>query len=386
MEASPSSGFWPVTHPAWMTHTRGRKDNPRKYRNRGNGASSLREMALRSCIWNIDNYGEDTLSSVPLYYGTMIYDRLMTGNTLSIRSWLLFKARYQENIRDHYRLTVRGDSSESPKEIPSIAKQLSSLSFETLTFICIRNLPIDMDALWQLMHITSLRVLMLQDSGALRHEVFDLSETVAKPDAGEITDYIVRKWSDAVHDRRHFPNLRVLELQSAGITTGALKSVALFPSLVFCNLIFPSAQFLLDGLGDSPWVPCTHASTQNNSQNFNPSTILARLDIDMHRKMALLYQAALDYVDTSNLATSPKGDLPILSLDYTDPSDQNSSHRNRSMWYLRTSDGCKTLQESLDSTQGRRRRRENDDQFQQGKRKIRASRKKGVDSLLGEFF
>lgn len=60
----------------WLTHTRGRKDDPKTYRTRGMGPPSLKEIAMRSVLWNIDSFDASTIENLEEHFGAIIFDRL----------------------------------------------------------------------------------------------------------------------------------------------------------------------------------------------------------------------------------------------------------------------------------------------------------------------
>lgn len=60
----------------WKRHINGRPTNPQTYRNPVRGASPLRDMALRSCCWNVLLMMPEALEEVGWWYAVMIYQQL----------------------------------------------------------------------------------------------------------------------------------------------------------------------------------------------------------------------------------------------------------------------------------------------------------------------
>ena len=66
----------PSMTPKWKRHINGRPTNPRTYRNPVRGASPLRDMALRSCCWNVLLIMPEALEEVGWWYAGMVYRQL----------------------------------------------------------------------------------------------------------------------------------------------------------------------------------------------------------------------------------------------------------------------------------------------------------------------
>lgn len=60
--------------PAWTTNSRGKRVNPS--RSLQLRCSSLQEMALRACVWNVDNMEPEALKWLGWPYARRLYDRL----------------------------------------------------------------------------------------------------------------------------------------------------------------------------------------------------------------------------------------------------------------------------------------------------------------------
>lgn len=65
-----------VMHAPNLCQTTGKKENPKVYCN-PRGTSSLRSTALRSCIWQIEDFEPSTFDEVPWPLAKIIYDRLL---------------------------------------------------------------------------------------------------------------------------------------------------------------------------------------------------------------------------------------------------------------------------------------------------------------------
>jgi hypothetical protein len=62
--------------PKWTTHSRGRRKNPTMHLHDGPGCSRLHPMALRACIWNVDNMEPEALQWLGWHYAGRLYDEL----------------------------------------------------------------------------------------------------------------------------------------------------------------------------------------------------------------------------------------------------------------------------------------------------------------------
>ena len=60
----------------WPTYSRGRRTDPSTFVHQGSGCSSLQSMALRACIWNVDDMDHETLQALECHYATRVYDQL----------------------------------------------------------------------------------------------------------------------------------------------------------------------------------------------------------------------------------------------------------------------------------------------------------------------
>ena len=62
--------------PTWMYQARNKSVDPSMYRHCRNGASSLQEMALRSCAWNAHLFMPETLQYAGWHYANKVYKHL----------------------------------------------------------------------------------------------------------------------------------------------------------------------------------------------------------------------------------------------------------------------------------------------------------------------
>jgi hypothetical protein len=59
---------------SWMNHVNRKTKDPKTYRSSGKGVTSLREIALRHCVFH--TFDADTFEGVPWHIAEMIYNRL----------------------------------------------------------------------------------------------------------------------------------------------------------------------------------------------------------------------------------------------------------------------------------------------------------------------
>ncbi|KAH8643832.1 succinyl-3-ketoacid-coenzyme a transferase [Alternaria alternata] len=62
--------------PKWTSHSRGRRIDPSKHQRLTPGCDTLQSMALRCCIWNIDNMEPEALQWLRWSYASRLHDYL----------------------------------------------------------------------------------------------------------------------------------------------------------------------------------------------------------------------------------------------------------------------------------------------------------------------
>jgi hypothetical protein len=62
--------------PTWTTQTRGRRDDPKKFAYRSEGCTTLQQMALRACVWHVDDMEPESLQWLGWHYAGLIYRQL----------------------------------------------------------------------------------------------------------------------------------------------------------------------------------------------------------------------------------------------------------------------------------------------------------------------
>ena len=60
----------------WTTQTRGRRDDPKKFVYRSKGCATLQQMALRACIWHVDDMEPESLQWLGWHYAGLLYGQL----------------------------------------------------------------------------------------------------------------------------------------------------------------------------------------------------------------------------------------------------------------------------------------------------------------------
>jgi len=241
---------------SWLTKTRGRLEDPRDYRNPGPGAASLEAMAMRSCLFNFRFFSRATIAQTPEYYCEMIGRRLEEtygaisspsspsltaffsipsilnhpSNMLNLRDWAYLNAR--ANLGDR-KIHVREEKGSYPTLIKDMNVFFGTKSLgDFMTNLSVMQLNIDSEALFQISHITTLRVLMLEHfySPRMDPNVGNIDQFVA------VDDYVIRKWADDAKEHAYLPYLRVLGLRGFKMSYVALQALLGFPGLCIVNL------------------------------------------------------------------------------------------------------------------------------------------------------
>ena len=144
-------------------------------------------------------------------------------DTLTFKSWSVFTSAFPGKLKENYHILIRQHTGE-PSKLSTIGRQVTSLSFDSLTFLCIRGLQITTVNLnTDLLKLTNLAVLVLEQPGG-------------RPDGGE-NDRMIKDWGVSVSTTSSFKKLRVLVLKHFDVSVpGALQGLTNFPALVLCNL------------------------------------------------------------------------------------------------------------------------------------------------------
>lgn len=147
----------------------------------------------------------------------------MHRDTLTFKAWSVFKTAFPGKIEGNYQVLVPQKTGGLGK-IDSIRKQVTSLSFDSLTFLCIRNLQInDVNLNTDLLKFRNLAVLVLEQLRGQR--------------GGGEDDRMIKSWGMSVATKNYFQKLTVLSLKHFDISVPeALKGLTVFPVLVLCNL------------------------------------------------------------------------------------------------------------------------------------------------------
>ncbi|KAF2743704.1 hypothetical protein M011DRAFT_217689 [Sporormia fimetaria CBS 119925] len=181
---------------AW-THHRGRKQNPRRYREPGLGCSSLHETALRCCVWYIDDFVPETFEAVEWGIAERIYQKLKKTDTLTWKSWVLFRTVYRDYVPPTFEVSLyfkpdRHAGSRSSDFISSLGPTVSKITFSCLTLLSIRGIYLKGDDNMSLINVPNLVVLDLA-----QHKYLDTDSRS------------LRIWGRAVDEKQAFRRLKV---------------------------------------------------------------------------------------------------------------------------------------------------------------------------------
>ncbi|KAI4697772.1 uncharacterized protein J4E84_000905 [Alternaria hordeiaustralica] len=183
--------------PTWTSHSRGRRVDPSKYRRQAGGCDTLQAMALRACVWNVDNMEVEALQWLGWSYASRLYEHIKYNDTLSFRTWSLFQKAFPEDIDRHSRFRVQDNPGGL---LPSVVDRLAKLDARTLTFLCIRVSDITIDQLVALNKIETLAVLTLEVGRSRQNAVLSLQ--------------MMRDWGRSVGESGAMRSLRVLVINN----------------------------------------------------------------------------------------------------------------------------------------------------------------------------
>lgn len=142
------------------------------------------------------------------------------SDTLTFRTWSLFRKAFPKDIDRHS--TFRVLDRESENLLPSVIDRLVKLDLGMLTFLCIQTFNLTIDQLIAFAKINTLAVLALEvgrDSLAFWN--------------GTMSIQTIRNWGRSVGESGAFKELRVLVVDGCNSLPrrSVLKSISSFPSL-----------------------------------------------------------------------------------------------------------------------------------------------------------
>ena len=360
--------------PAWKTHVTGRRVNPQFYSNRAKGSSSLLDMAMRSCCWNIELFMPETLQYPGWHYAGMIYRYLKTTSveslydkncnshssrdTLTFSAWTLFQQAYpnQAELSHHFRVC----QLDSITSWSSIVKSLGTLNSSVLTHFCAYGLDLDIPQLVSLANIPTLTAL--------------IHVNPAQRNNNALRGSGVRDWCRAVGEKKAFLQLQLLFLSSITEVGAQDKAVldylSSFPALVLVGISRCPNRYSADPPGEyGRWVRPSVATEDELSKTMWDS----RCSISEKTKRLYKYAKKLSLLET-------EFDNPV-TLALTCAGTEPSLHQESISWFIRNrmlmERQPKRLQETQKSKIG--------SEQAMKKLKVRQSKQQDVGSLLGMF-
>lgn len=358
--------------PAWSRHTGGRRVDPSKYKERWNGASSLKDTVMRSCLWHVNDMEPAALQWLGWHYACQIYTKLKQTDTLSFNAWSIFQRAFPEQIDRHHAFRyyesdtgfMMRPSDWTPVQLPSIVERFSRLDSSVLSFLCLQNLNVNAEDLFSLLKISSLAVLVL-DPGI-------------KGSSDIITSKNINSWGRAAGETGAFQKLRVLVLLGMASNWTVILSCALsFPSLVLfgtqrhgpgeSHSKGPDGQWLKT---DVLWWKTRYALTRDQT----PQRIWVDQKTTKVAQMQLLYN-----LTTCSTPCTEKDSR--VSLSYGWP-QRNEVQAKEVVWFFRNRkhDAVATSKRSIDGPSLQQKTAAPDK-----KRKIREAKKADIGSFLDSF-
>ncbi|OAL54927.1 hypothetical protein IQ07DRAFT_281076 [Pyrenochaeta sp. DS3sAY3a] len=360
--------------PTWMTHARGKRIDPSKYRNRF-GTSTLKQMVLRYCLFNIDAFTPEALKWLGWHFASQIYHHLKSTDTWTFNAWDIFMQAFPEHIDRNQQFYVYENGISAPlrswehsmlTQLPSVVNRLKKIDTSILSFLHIQRSPLVFDNLMRLTEFDGLATLILEDGTALDRDMDDTRERQ------------LRNWERTVTEKGSFQKLKVLVFYSSRLPRSSLlRRVSSFPvlTLIGTDGTKQSKGNAQDTSKD--WRRLQPTPTDTLSTQRDPSTIWNNPRITTSSKMQQLY----DFSDDSHRSSRP-ANSPTMTIVYA--GDNNRSVGTDGLvWYCRE----KRRERSTSS------KRPADNQVipnqmeDAKKRKLaRNNKKTDVGSLLGTFF
>ena len=142
---------------------------------------------------------------------------------MSFNTWCRFKAVFPKETLDNHHAYIHAREASVPRELDTILKPISALSFDALTFLDISGCYLDAVALNNLLPIPNL--------GALALDHFCLGNEFCREEDWRL----LSNWCRAVEESRAFQKLRVLVLRNIHLRTRILYDFARFPALTLLD-------------------------------------------------------------------------------------------------------------------------------------------------------
>ncbi|KAF9701513.1 hypothetical protein EKO04_000744 [Ascochyta lentis] len=201
--------------PTWKKHARGKPVDPQSYRSKTQGSSTLRDIALRSCCWNVELFLPEALEHSGWHYAGMIYRHLKATDTLTFSAWTLFQQAYPNQFELNHAFRV--SHHDSITSWSSIVKSLSVLDSSVLTRFCAYGMDLDLSQFMSLVDIPSLAALI------------QINHSRYRSDNRTMSDFSIRDWCRAVYEKKAFQKLKLLLVPS--MSDALLRHLVGFPAL-----------------------------------------------------------------------------------------------------------------------------------------------------------
>ncbi|KAI8939665.1 hypothetical protein NX059_003423 [Plenodomus lindquistii] len=362
--------------PAWSRYTSGRRVDPSTYKERWNGTASLKDTAMRSCLWRINDIEPSALQWLGWHYASQIYNELKKADTLSYNAWNIFQRAFPDHIDRHHAFRYHDADTttfwskpnpSTPIQLPSIVDRFSKLDSSTLSFLCIQNLHFNVDHLFSLLKISNLAVLILDPE--LRGNSLNL------------TSKNISDWGRAARETDAFQKLKVLVLLGmASNMTLTLDQTMKFPSLVLFGTQRPSPGGSHSQRPDCGWLKTDEIwwkDKLSSATEKTPRQIWIDPKITKVTQMQMLYDLATKLAQGSTATADPKS---RVSLSYGWP--QRNAQAKEVSWFFRNrkQDAGLASKRSSDALSLQQKTAEPDK-----KRKMRGSKKADIGSLLDLF-
>ncbi|CAG5148096.1 uncharacterized protein ALTATR162_LOCUS2149 [Alternaria atra] len=299
----------------------------------------------------------ETLQWLGWPYVSRLYDRIKSTDTLTFRTWSLFRKAFPKDIDRHS--TFRVLDWESENLLPSVIDRLVKLDLGMLTFLCIQTFNLTIDQLIALAKINTLAVLALEVG----------RDSLAFWD-GTMSIHTIRNWGRSVSESGAFKELRVLVVDGCNSLPrrSVLKSISSFPSLNLAGIF---------GSDDPPkaedcWEDWHLRFPPNGRDETLQHSVWGTSDTSRAFDMRRLYDISLEI--SKNV---PTGDRTYQSLSMQYTQHNKTGLAGEPAWFIRELKDqpvrpMKRVQEDKSRLDGKR-------------RKVRDDKKVDMGSLLGSF-
>jgi hypothetical protein len=182
---------------------------------------------------------------------------MLHRDAFTFKIWSVFHTAFPDSIQlDHtYRVHIKSHPNNVnnscapaavPRELDTIHRQLTKISFASLTHLSLLNLQLRHTHLMDLLNLSSLAVLVLEQ---------DVAQARGRDDGG-IDNRFMKRWGLETTKKKAFTKLRVLVFRHfQTFLKETFLGLTAFPQLMLCNLDSWFAKQDMEGMKSGGKVP-----------------------------------------------------------------------------------------------------------------------------------